>query len=67
MSELEAEIKKGTDQLMCLEVLKHQERWWFFKLSDINKGTGDNFSDYKTISKVLLSYLEVKLNQATYD
>ena len=55
MSELEAEIKKGTDQLMCLEVLKHQERWWFFKLSDINKGTGDNFSDYKTISKVLLS------------
>ena len=37
-----------------------------FKLNYNNKGVGDSFSGYKTLRKVCLFYLEVKLQQACY-
>ena len=51
---------------MCLEVFKHQEKvygWWFSKLNYIIIGTKDSVSGYKTLNKVLLLYLEVKLQE----
>ena len=42
-------------------------RWSFYKLNYINKGTRDSVSGYKTLSKVWLLYLEVWLQQASYD
>ena len=41
--------------------------WWLLYLKYINKYTGESFSGYKTLSKVWLFYLEVKLQQGSYN
>ena len=38
-----------------------------FKLNYINNGTMESFSSYKALSKVWMLYLEVQLQQASYD
>ena len=53
---------------MCLEVLNYQEKFMvdeFFRLRHTNKGTRDASRFYKTLSKIKLMYLEVKLQQAS--
>ena len=48
-------------RLRYLKIVKHQE--W---LNNIKKGTIDNFIGCKTLSKVNLIYLNVKLKEAKF-
>ena len=48
-------------RLRYLKIVKHQE--W---LNNIKKGTIDNFIGCKTLSKVNLIYLKVKLKEAKF-
>ena len=53
-------------RLMYLEGLKQWETygWWFWKLTDIEKDTRDDFTGRKRLIKVETMYLVLKLIEA---
>ena len=64
---LEIEINIGRHVFEGFKEAKKVYGRSFCKLNYINEGTGDSFSGHKTLSKLLPLYLEVKIQQVSYD